>query len=198
MGGFGSGRGIRWNRKRKKEFVERYEFIDTRLFPYWRMKKLPDNGFQCLIQKMGFGIYKERLDIFMREGEQKIGYTIKFSLSRANYGNYRYWFICPNSQCGQRCRKLFQTKGSEGMLYFLCRHCLELVFRSQNRIELDRIIDRKWKLIHSLRCDSPWIQNSARPKGMHRRTFEKIREEIERLDDEADRRITALGFGCCF
>lgn len=155
------------------------------------MKNLPHTGVQCSSENLGFRLFQERLDVFSKE-DHKIGYSIYFSLSKANYGNYRYWFICPNSSCSRRCRKLVEIERSKGISYFLCRQCLNLVYRSQNRIELDCIIDRKWKLIHSLGCDTTWIWDHQRPKGMHRKTFERIRKEIECLDNEATYRIAAL------
>ncbi len=47
------------------------------------------------------------------------------------FGGYRYWFTCPflkeEKTCGRRVRILYWFNG-----YWGCRHCFNLVYRSQN------------------------------------------------------------------
>ena len=60
-------------------------------------------------------------------------------------------------------RKLYLTRQG----YFFCRKCLDLAYVTQNRSRLDRIIDKKWELIHKLGGESSFVSDSQKPKGMH-------------------------------
>ncbi len=101
--------------------------------------------------------------------------------TKCNYGGTRHWFLCPNQECKRRCKKLYiDLQG-----YFLCRKCLKLAYLTQNRSKLDRIIDKKWQLIHKLGSESCFILDSQKPKGMHWKTFDGIKEQIVELDDKA-------------
>jgi hypothetical protein len=114
---------------------------------------------------------------------KKCIYSIPVVTTKCNYGGERHWFLCPNPACNQRRKKLYLL--SNGL--FLCRKCLNLVYTSQNRCHLERIIDKKWTLIDKLGGDSDCILQ--KPPRMHRKTFDKIQEEIWRLNDLADQGI---------
>jgi hypothetical protein len=94
-----------------------------------------------------------------------------------NYGGTRWWFRCV---CGRRVAKLYLPPGSTE---FLCRHCHEVVYSSQREGKRDRLLRRARKLERRLttRPDG----SLARPRGMHRSTFERIADEIEVLEGEA-------------
>lgn len=73
---------------------------------------------------------------------------------------------------------------------FICRKCLNLAYYTQNRSKLDRIIDKKWNLIRKCRGDSEWTQQ--KPKGMHQKTFDRIQDEICRLDELTTQNIAEM------
>jgi hypothetical protein len=75
---------------------------------------------------------------------------------------------------------------------FLYRKCLNFAYYSQTHNKLNRIIDKKWKLIGNLGADTDCISNSQKPKGMHWKTFERIRNEIDSLDHQATMGIALL------
>jgi|SRR5579862_133308 len=112
-------------------------------------------------------------------------YKIPVVVTRCNYGGERHWFLCPMRTCNRRCKKLYFYPGS----IFVCRKCLGLAYSTQNRCRLDRIIDKKWKLIRKLGGNSDFI--TQKPKRMHQKTFNKLQEEIWRLDELAERGIAA-------
>lgn len=87
--------------------------------------------------------------------------------------------ICTNSKCRRRSKKLYL--GHQGILS--CRKCLKLAYVSQNCTPPDRALNKKWALVHKLGADSDFI--TEKPKGMHRKTFDRIRAKIEALDDQA-------------
>jgi hypothetical protein len=55
-------------------------------------------------------------------------YWVDLDTTPCYYGNKRWWFICPNTNCRRRCRILYMAPGSD---YFLCRICQNLTYRSQ-------------------------------------------------------------------
>ena len=105
---------------------------------------------------------------------------IPFAQTAVNYGNTRYWIHCPLPKCQRRCGRLYLCRISDGVYAFICRKCLNLAYRSQNKGILDRMIDKKWNLIHKLEGDSNWDFN--KPKWMHWKTFYRMKEEVETLD----------------
>ncbi len=60
------------------------------------------------------------------EGTQ-LDYKIMLVATRCNYGNYRWWFLCPLVGCGRRVGKLYLAPGAK---YFGCRACYRLTYES--------------------------------------------------------------------
>ncbi|MBM3196656.1 MAG: hypothetical protein FJZ61_01545 [Chlamydiae bacterium] len=183
MGGIGSGTGIRPNRKRTKQFVEAFPQIDSSDFPFSSMRLLPKKACQLSTRGVNFQIYPDRLLIFQETSPAVLLYEIFFSLTPAHYGNQRYWFKCP--KCNHRRRKLLLVHIDDGFPLFLCRCCLNLVYQSQNRTQGDQIIHKKWTLIQKLGWNSECIPNKAKPKGMHWKTFNIFREQVDWLHEKA-------------
>lgn len=125
------------------------------------------------------------LTSFQSNGEN-IQYKIPVVTTKCNYGGERHWFICPLPSCRRRSKKLYLH--SQGI--FICRKCLNIAYSTQNRSKLDRIIDKKWSLIRKCGEDSEWTQK--KPKGMHQKTFDRIQNEICRLDELATQNIAAM------
>ena len=92
-----------------------------------------------------------------------------------NYSGQRYWFICSvyrnGIYCGRRVAKLYKGGGS---VYFACRHCYDLTYRSRidgyayTDSDLDKLGDSIKK----------WYYN-GRPTRKHLR-YLKMEESIER------------------
>src|SRR3954447_2906397 len=64
---------------------------------------------------------------------------------------------------------------------FLCRHCHQLVFRSQRQNELDRIIRRADKLRVRLGGEPGW-RIPDRPKGMRKARYERLLTALLQAD----------------
>jgi hypothetical protein len=89
-----------------------------------------------------------------------------------NYGGRRAWLVCPVVGCGRRVAILY------GGGIFACRHCFRLAYASQRESRDSRAMQRA----NSIRRRLGWgvgIANPAggKPKGMHWRTFEKLKAE---------------------
>lgn len=91
---------------------------------------------------MGYDIiYNEslpfRLDLKYKDAETEKSYNPKITLSKSecNYGDFRYWFHCPN--CERRSAKLYFYNHLP-----YCRHCLKLSYESNNRSKSYRYMDK--------------------------------------------------------
>lgn len=96
-----------------------------------------------------------------------------------NYGGTRSWFGCP--RCGRRVALLYvRSRG------FGCRKCCRVAHGSQSDDELGRMWRRQGKL--EARLGPDW----RRPKGMHKRTHERLLEGI--IDCEETRKSALENF----
>lgn len=115
-----------------------------------------------------------RLDYSFRG--KSYGYDVGITTSSCHYGNYRYWFNCPN--CNKRV----------GVLYcaglYVCRHCIGANYATQLMQPIDKLFRKAAKIRHRLQ----WQQGIAnghgsRPKGMHRKTYDRLVSEHDRIAD---------------
>jgi hypothetical protein len=117
--------------------------------------------------------------------------TIRFFSKgpRCNYGGQRAWFKCPARGCGRRVAILY------GGRVFACRFCYQLNYQVQHEQPRDRSYSRAQKL-HARLGGTGNITHDlpARPKGMHRKTYEGLLERLLRAEDEIDRAMI-LRFG---
>ena len=103
---------------------------------------------------------------------QPTEYPVELDWAPCNFGGQRAWFRCPVPGCGRRVAILY------GGAIFACRHCHQLVYPSQRETVDDRAAGRA----DTIRCRLGWkpgILNGEgwKPKGMHWRTFERLRAE---------------------
>lgn len=115
-----------------------------------------------------------RLDYSFRG--KSYAYDVGITTSSCHYGNYRYWFNCPN--CNKRV----------GVLYcaglYVCRHCIGANYATQLMQPIDKLFRKVAKIRHRLQ----WQQGIAnghgsRPKGMHRKTYDRLVSEHDRIAD---------------
>jgi hypothetical protein len=184
MGGSGSGNWYRWNTKSKTESQHR---IDIR----WLKKQnylLPGYSGSLSWSNRGenTGWIKFRVEgskmvlnyriRFRGEEWEDIEQEVYFDQTSCHYGGYRKWFLCT------RCRKRVAVIYGSGK-YFLCRHCYNLTYDSCNTSPLQRVFDKADKLKEKL-GGKPGFANPVpyRPKGMHRKTYNRITTNIYRLE----------------
>ena len=75
--------------------------------------------------------YRLRLyySVTKRDGQRDdYDYYVRLDTTPCYFGGKRWWFLCPNTTCGRRCRILYLAPGSP---YFACRVCHNLTYRSQ-------------------------------------------------------------------
>src|SRR5271166_4971025 len=114
--------------------------------------------------------------------------TVRIVRVVCRFGGARPYFICPGVvngiACGRRVAKLYGPGR-----YFLCRHCYRLAHASQSEAAWDRTIRRANKIRQRLGGDPGMAAPfPAKPKGMWRRTYERLRKhafDAEMRSDEA-------------
>ena len=106
---------------------------------------------------------------------ESVRQVVTLDWTPCHYGGERPWFRCGG------CRRRVAVLCGTGK-WFLCRHCYELPYGSQQETAEDRH-SRKVRKIrdrlgasHNL-MESVWPWN--KPKGMHWRTWERLRQQEE-------------------
>jgi hypothetical protein len=104
---------------------------------------------------------------------------LPISLTACHLGGVRPWFVCPvycdGNYCGRRAAILYCA----GDL-FACRQCYCLSYESQQQTPLHRGLEQARKIRMRLGGSADLLEPfPARPKGMHRRTFQRLRARAE-------------------
>jgi hypothetical protein len=95
---------------------------------------------------------------------------VELAWTACNLGGERPWFICPGTGCGQRVALLYGPGR-----YFLCRHCYDLVYQSQQDNEMYRALHRAQDIRRRLGGSANMtVPFPKKPKGMHWRTYEQL------------------------
>jgi hypothetical protein len=102
------------------------------------------------------------------------------------YGGTRPYFVCPgiinDKACGRRVAKLYGPGR-----FFLCRHCYRLTYSSQSEGAFDRALRRANTIRQKLGGDpglaAPFPE---RPKGMWRRTYERLYDRTLEIEMHAE------------
>jgi hypothetical protein len=102
---------------------------------------------------------------------ESVEQAIAFDRTPCNYGGHRTWFLCP--RCGKRIAILYGTGK-----FFLCRHCYDLAYESQQETTVDRLMRKQRKIRERLGADmNLFIPIWQKPKGMHWKTFSRLHKE---------------------
>lgn len=185
MGGFGSGRWLRWDSKETTESQRRVDIRYLRREGYlecgssgelaWKYRG-EHSGSICFEVKAGLMILTYR---YSHNGDEwdSIEQCISLDRTPCNFGGYRIWFRCP------RCAKRIEILYGAGK-YFYCRHCYCLNYASQHEGRLDRLMRKIAKIRERLGVsDSYSMPILYKPKNMHYKTFQRMKREA----DDADR-----------
>ena len=107
-------------------------------------------------------------------------YPVSLSYTRCNFGGERPWFLCPARGCGRRVAVLY------GGGIFACRHCYQLVYECQREAPHYRLLRKAQKLSERLGGTGCIDDMVFKPKGMHRRTFERLERKYAYAARRAD------------
>jgi hypothetical protein len=127
------------------------------------------------------------LDYRYREngGEwQPVSETVPITEVSCAYGGSRAYFLCQGivngRHCGRRVGKLYSSR------YFVCRYCLRLSYPVQSEEAHYRQLRRANKRRATLGGEPGTCSHLSKPKGMHRRTYDRIVDEIYSAENGAD------------
>ena len=189
MGGLGSGRYYHWN---AKNLTSEFRSIDVRR---WARDGLltPGQRFSWRwsierekVASIDVETGREQIRLIYRSREhgddwESHDYTVRLLSQECHFGGYREWFACPASGCGRRVAKLY------GGRIFACRHCYGLAYASQSETDYQRYQRRASAIKERLGWDtSPSAYWGNRPKGMHRKTFGRLIEELDYWESESN------------
>ena len=178
MGGYGSGNWGRWQDRRTT--VNQVRRLDVRILHRAGFLKPGQHG----VITWGRGKHHTGQVSYTMQGNalvlsyqsrdsdgpwQPVMQAITLDWTLCHYGGSRPWFLCP--QCARRVAVL-----ALGGRFFLCRQCYRLPCASQCETPLD-LGYHKVRKIREKAGASPNLMApiSDKPKGMHWRTFERIR-----------------------
>lgn len=180
MGGFGSGR--RFGCKMTTDQVKR---IDIR---YMRQQGLLKPGTQgelswtCRGAPRGSihyacSAYDLQLTYQYKEGDewQPQEQRIAFEKTPCHFGGVRYWFRCPN--CSKRVGLMYGRGAT-----FLCRHCCQLGYASQQEGYTDNVLSQKHKLGERIFDRYEGGRGYGKKKGMHWKTYRRLHSKYEVLE----------------
>lgn len=108
---------------------------------------------------------------------EDLRFPVRLDWTPCYYGGHRPWWLCPAAGCGRRVAVLY------GGRVFACRHCHGLAYTTQRESAVDRQLTRADKIRRRLGGE-PGAANPfpPKPKGMHWRTYERLREQAAQAD----------------
>ena len=113
-------------------------------------------------------------------GELKsVQQRVPIRLTACHLGGQRSWFVCSVHSNGRYCGRRAAILYGAGEL-FACRRCYNLSYASQQQTALHRGLEQSRKIRMRLGGSADLLGPfPARPKGMHRRTFQRLRAGAE-------------------
>jgi len=180
MGGMGSGRGTRLG----KDTTSSYSGLDVRYLQRHGMLRAGASSSiswsRCGKRVGSIRITAEANCIRLSYRHCRYGdnwkdenYLVVIEWTSCNYGGKRAWFRCPGSGCGRRVAVLY------GGGLFACRHCHNLNYQSQHEHAWERSLSRYANIREKLGV-APGLGFPDRPKGMHWRTYRRLRQQADR------------------
>ena len=192
MGGFGSGRPSGSGRMK----VEACRSLDVnRLHREGCLRTGWAGGWQWSrdgeqVASIGARTENDRLHLTYRVrigGEwEDVAESVRIVRVACGFGGSRPYFACPGVvngiACGRRVGKLYGPGR-----YFLCRRCYRLAHASQSEDPMDRALRRANGIRKRLGGDPGMAEPfPPRPKGMWRRTYERLSERAFEAEMQAD------------
>lgn len=123
--------------------------------------------------------------------KSEMDYNIKLESTPCNYGDKRYWFICPLSRNGLYCGRRVGVIYSVGK-WFGCRHCAYVAYSSQMR-------GGKYRGTSITYPDIEKRENGLRRyyyRGKPTRKYRRVIKMRHRLDDDFVTLAAIIGEKC--
>jgi hypothetical protein len=107
-------------------------------------------------------------------------YPVEISYTKCNFGGERRWFLCPARGCGRRVAVLY------GGGIFARRYCRQPVYECQREAPHYRALRKAQNLSIRLGGTGCIDEIVFKPKGMHRRTFDRLERKYAYAARRAD------------
>lgn len=194
MGGMGSGTWYRWS---KQTTVDQVKRIDIRYMKKQGLLK-PNRKGRLSWTNCGeptgsirYSSYQDYLSLsfrYQRYGEdwQQVEQHVTFDKTTCHFGGERLWFLCP--RCSMRVAVLYVLNK-----FFLCRHCNQLPYSSQNDSEMDNLIQQMHKLGERIFEHYESGEGWGKKKGMHWKTFKRLHIRFTDYEERCGRLLRQNG-----
>jgi len=185
MGGSGSGNWYRWDSKTTTESLHRIDVRWLKKQGYLRPGNVGLLAWSRRGEQTGFINYRMEADRMVLNYRYRLNggdwedveQAISFDRTPCNYGGQRTWFLCP--RCWRRVAVLYGAGK-----YFLCRHCYDLTYASQQEGRADRLMRKARKIRERLGASNNLMESILfKPKNMHQKTFNRLRKEEKYAND---------------
>jgi hypothetical protein len=104
---------------------------------------------------------------------REVIHELALTATPCNYGGERLWFVCP--RCERRVANLYARDSPP----LLCRTCAGIRYPSQSIPTVKRRVFRAAVIRERLGGEPSLLERfPPRPVGMHRTTYERLREEV--------------------
>lgn len=105
--------------------------------------------------------------------------VIALRTTSCRFGGHRLWFSC---SCGRHVSSLYSPNGGP----WACRHCYRLTYATRQAIPRDRHLLRAQRIRERLGGSRSMMEDfPPKPRGMHWRRYDRIREVHDRAADQA-------------
>lgn len=186
MGGYGSGR--RSGRDTTSDFrrldVRQWQkrgYLGSRNWFSWQWTRNGEKVASIVVRTETERVvlsYKHRSA--GEEDWQSVEYPVAIEWTPCNYGGLRAWFRCPTRGCGRRVAILY------GGTIFACRNCHQLAYDSQREPPHYRALYRAQAIRMKLGGSGSMADLfPPKPKGMHWRTYQRLRMKEAEADARA-------------
>lgn len=184
MGGAGSGACLKWD---SKDTTQSQRRIDIRWLRKQGFLQCGYNGSLSWSRSgertgsISFRVERDRIVLIYQhrpsggEGEWVgVEEVVRFDRTACNFGGYRMWFLCPH--CWRRVAVLYG-----GEKYFLCRHCCNLTYASQQESRPYRLLEKARRIRERFGGGDDMTEPfPLKPKNIPWKTYNKLRKESER------------------
>lgn len=181
MGGWGSGKGSSYPKKKTTESQHRIDIRWLKKHGYLQPGSVGSLSWSFRGEQTGsIGYRMEANQMILNYRHrphggdwEQVEQAITLDRTTCNYGGKRKWFLCP--RCWKRVAVLYGVRK-----FFLCRHCYRLTYGSQQEGVVDRMMRKQRKIRERLHASQILVDPILfKPKGMHQKTFYRLREEAD-------------------
>jgi hypothetical protein len=196
MGGFGSGTGFRWGSKQtveaalsldlckliKQGFFVVGQHVSGSIKWHWVSTGKESGNISYVANLLNVDDAWLRL-VYTHNGTPQ-DYKIHLTTTVPCFGGVRWWFLCPVT--GERVGTL-HSSGRQPV--FASRQASGLVYQSQREGRPQRLLDKSFKIQRKLGCEGGYQSfgyqsfGYQKPKGMHWKTYSRLVNEMELLQN---------------